>query len=231
MQRALASCITRDGNGEARLASERSGFWSVLESPAVYEIFHHLIGARRWLRRFADETIRARDGDRVLDIGCGPGALLCYLPRVTYIGIDRNASYINQARRTHGDRGHFICDDVSKFGDHGIDEIDIAVAYGLLHHVDDDVAKALLAAVTRVLTPGGRIITVDPCYHPSQSRLSRFVVDHDRGRHVRQFERYPELVAASLLEPRATFVTGLLPIPHSVCIVQARRARESARNF
>jgi len=30
--------------------SERRGLWSPLSSPIVYELFHHLIGARRWLQ-------------------------------------------------------------------------------------------------------------------------------------------------------------------------------------
>lgn len=73
--------------------SERRGLWSPLSHPLVYEAFHHLIGARRWLKQFAQQTIRPRSGDTVLDIGCGPGALLRYLPPpVAYIGFDRNPS-------------------------------------------------------------------------------------------------------------------------------------------
>jgi SAM-dependent methyltransferase len=208
---------------EARLASERSGLWSVLESPIVYEAFHHIIGARRWLKRFANNTIQARDGDRVLDVGCGPGALLNCLPQVTYIGIDRNAEYIDRARRAHGDRGRFICDDVSNFSAHGIASIDIAVAYGLLHHVDDEIAGGLLTAVAKILKPAGRLITVDPCYHPAQSSISRFIASHDRGRHVRPFEQYRELVAAAMPDAEATFVTGFLPFPHALSVVQATR--------
>jgi SAM-dependent methyltransferase len=209
------------GGTEAPLAGERSGFWSILESPLVYETFHHLIGARRWLKRFADSTIRARAGDRVLDIGCGPGALLNCLPDVTYIGIDRNASYIERARRAYGDRGQFICDDVANFGAHGVSAMDIAVAYGLLHHVDDVTAAGLLSAVAAALKPGGRLITVDPCYHPSQSAITLFVVSHDRGRHVREFDHYRKLVAAAMPQAEASFVTGHFPFPHAVCIVEA----------
>jgi hypothetical protein len=96
--------------------SERRGLWSPLTSPWVYEFFHHLIGARRWLQRFTDEVIRPRSGDRVFDIGCGPGALLRCLPETTsYIGFDRNEAYITRARRMHGARGGFICDDVGNF--------------------------------------------------------------------------------------------------------------------
>ena len=39
--------------------SERGGLWSPLSNPTVYEAFHHLIGARRWLRQFTRDVIRA----------------------------------------------------------------------------------------------------------------------------------------------------------------------------
>src|SRR5215470_6255351 len=98
--------------------SERRGIWSPLSTPFVYEAFHHLIGARRWLKRFAREVIRARSGDRVLDIGCGPGALVRCLPETAYIGFDRNQAYIERAKRKL--RGEFICDDVAHFADHAL---------------------------------------------------------------------------------------------------------------
>jgi SAM-dependent methyltransferase len=201
--------------------SERSGFWSVLANPVVYEAFHTLIGARRWMRRFADETIRARAGERVLDIGCGPAALLRYLPDVTYIGLDRNEADIALARRTYGERGRFICDDVGSFAGHALAPVDVAVAIGLLHHLDDDLAGQLLRSAAATLKPGGRLITADPCYHGAQSAIQRFVVSHDRGMHVRPFERYVELCGAILPQPKATFEHGHVPFPYSICIVQA----------
>ncbi len=81
-----------------------------LSSPWVYEAFHHLIGARRWLKWFSSKVIRPRAGDRLFDIGCGPGALLRCLPAgVDYVGFDRNEAYIRRARQVHGNRGNFIC--------------------------------------------------------------------------------------------------------------------------
>jgi SAM-dependent methyltransferase len=129
-------------------------------SLARSSMFHHLVGARRWLRRFANDVIEALGGDRVLDIRCGAGALLRYLSNATYVGFDRNKAYIERARRTYGDRGEFICDDVGIFAEHGLAPADIAVAVGILHHLDDDLASNLLRATANALKPGGRLITV-----------------------------------------------------------------------
>lgn len=200
--------------------NERRGLWSLLTNPLVYETFHHLIGARRWMRRFARDVIQARSGERVLDIGCGPGALLHYLPGTNYIGLDRNAAYIERARHEFGSRGTFICDDVSNLAQHAISPVDVAVAIGLLHHLDDNLALNLLRAVARTLKPTGRLITVDPCFHPDQSALQRFVVRHDRGMHVRRFERYAELCENVFASPKADFEHADFPFPYSICILR-----------
>jgi SAM-dependent methyltransferase len=190
----------------------------------VYEALHHLIGARRWLRRFTDDVVRPRSGDRVFDIGCGPGALLRCLPAGTvYVGFDRNEAYIERARRMNGDRGEFICDDVGNFASHDLAPADIAVAIGILHHLDDDLAASMLRATANALKPGGRLITVDPCFHPEQSALQRFVVSNDRGMHVRPFERYVELADGVFPQAKATFQRGHIPFPHSICIMHAMR--------
>jgi SAM-dependent methyltransferase len=195
----------------------------LLTNPLVYEAVQHLAGARRWLKRLAQDTIDARPGDSVLDIGCGPGALLAYLPRITYIGLDRNESYIAQAKRVHGDRGNFICDDVANFGRHGFPLVDVAVAIGLLHHLDDDRSRELLLAVIATLKPGGRLITADPCFHSGQSPIIRFVVAHDRGQNVRTFSQYGELVGSVFPHSRTSLQSSHFPFPHSVCVVEATR--------
>lgn len=200
--------------------SERRGLWSPLSSPVVYEAFHHLIGARRWLRRLARDVIQAKPGDRILDIGCGPGALLRYLPETDYIGFDRNEAYIERAKREFGNRGTFICDDVGNFKKHALKPVDVAVAIGLLHHLNDEVALAILKAIADTLKPGGRIITADPCFHPDQSPIQRLVVSNDRGMHVRRFDEYSKLCGAVFPDPKAQYQSGHIPFPHSICILQ-----------
>jgi hypothetical protein len=81
----------------------------------------------------------------------------------------------------------------------------------------------MLRAAANALKPGGRLITVDPCFHPAQSAIQRFVVSNDRGMHVRPYDRYVELAGAVFPEPKAVFQRGHVPFPHSICIIQAAR--------
>jgi len=202
--------------------SERTGLWSPLSIPWVYEGFHHVIGARRWLRRFARDVIRAEPGIQVLDVGCGPGALLRYLPGSLYVGLDRNPLYIKRAQRAYGDRGTFICDDVGNFSKYSLPQIDVAVAIGLLHHLDDHRALDMLRATKATLRSSGRLITVDPCYHPAQSAIQRLVVSNDRGMYVRSFAQYQQLCFGVFREIKSDWQGAHFPFPHSMCILHAR---------
>jgi SAM-dependent methyltransferase len=203
---------------------DRSGVWRLLTNPVIYEAVQHLAGSRRWLRRFARDTIKAQSEDYLIDIGCGPGALLDCLPsRIAYIGLDRNQSYIAQAKRVHGDRGNFVCDDVANFSSLGFPLADIAVAIGLLHHLNDDLSRELLSAVSATLKPGGRLITADPCFHAGQSPIISFVVAHDRGRNVRNFPKYGDLVASIFPNIRTSLESSHFPFPHAICVVEATR--------
>ena len=136
---------------------------------------------------------------------------------------DRNEAYIERARRTHGTRGEFICDDVGNFAGHALAPADIAVAIGILHHLDDNLAAGMLRATANALKPDGRLITVDPCFHSEQSAIQRFVVSNDRGMHVRPYDRYVELAGAVFPDPKAAFQRGHVPFPHSICIIEAAR--------
>ena len=62
------------------------GIKDVLAAPWVYELHQYLIRGNAYAPEFVSRYIKAKPGDRVLDIGCGTGVMLHYLPEVEYVG-------------------------------------------------------------------------------------------------------------------------------------------------
>jgi len=97
--------------------------------------------------------------ERALDVGCGEGMLARQLAsRVRHVtGIDRHAASIELARgQCPGGPAAFICGDflTHPFDDESFGLISCVTA---LHHME---ALAALTAMTRLLTPGGRLVII-----------------------------------------------------------------------
>jgi len=60
--------------------------WQGLSFSLGYRIFGALIGANGFRATYVNRYVRPRAGDKILDIGCGPGHILGYFPSVNYIG-------------------------------------------------------------------------------------------------------------------------------------------------
>jgi ubiquinone/menaquinone biosynthesis C-methylase UbiE len=69
-----------------------TGFWRLLGRPAAYDAMQALSGAGRMLDILLADHIRARPGDRVLDLGCGTARVASRMADVSYVGIDANAA-------------------------------------------------------------------------------------------------------------------------------------------
>lgn len=58
---------------------------NILAAPWVHDLAQYLIRGTTFAPEFVSRHIKAKPGDRVLDIGCGRGAMLNHLPRVEYL--------------------------------------------------------------------------------------------------------------------------------------------------
>ncbi len=192
----------------------------LLGFPVVYSVFRRIIGSDAARMRYVATFIRAKPMDRVLDIGCGPGDMLHYLPPVHYVGFDASEAYIARARRRFGHRGQFCCGLVNSGTILEPHSFDIALAHGVLHHLDDGDASALFALAQAALRPGGRLITFDGCYAPNQSPLARWFVSRDRGRYVREVEEYRRLASSAFDRVQVTVRQDLLRIPYTHIIME-----------
>ena len=193
---------------------------SALSMPWAFRAYQRVVGARAFKRSVIRDRLRPHPGDRVLDIGCGPGDVLEDLPDVEYVGLDLSERYIGNARARFGDRASFVVADVLQVDPRELGKFDLVHAHGLLHHVDDTVAARACALAAEVLVPSGRFVTVDPCFHPDQSRLARFTVSRDRGQAVRTPDEYRALAAPSFERVHVVIEQSPLHIPHTATVLE-----------
>lgn len=195
----------------------------VLSAPIAYRALGFLTG-QGGRARFVGEHVRVTAGMRVLDIGCGPGDILEYLPRdVDYLGFDLSEEYIASARKRYGGRAQFFCQSVTVADLRQHPPFDIVIASGVLHHLNDEEAIELFRLAHSALHVGGRVVTLDGCFVPGQSTAARALLKMDRGKHVRTEPGYVGLARAVFEQVRSTIRHDLLRLPYTHIILECER--------
>lgn len=129
------------------------------------ETYHGFPVARAWDNAFV-ELVNSEvvEGDRVLDLGCGPGSLWAHwatLPTLRQlVGVDLSPRMIEEARRRYPD-GDFC---VARAHDLPFPDgsFDVVVASAVLHHIPPDHLQGALVEIERVLDEHGKLIGRDP---------------------------------------------------------------------
>lgn len=203
------------------------GVRSILSIPAVYSLFGVLVGGASYRQVLVRNYIRPQSGDRVLDIGCGPGDMFTYLSDVEYLGFDLSQKYIQSAQKRFGDRATFICESVTAKNLKQPCSFDIVLAMGILHHLDDAEAVQLFQLAKTALKPGGRLITFDGVFTDSQSPCARYIISKDRGQNVRTKDGYYQLAAQVFPQIAVNIRHDLLRIPYTHIILECTLLKDS----
>ena len=200
-----------------------SGLQRWLRFPFLYNLFQDIIGGNALRRRFIRDHVRANEGDRVIDIGCGPAQILPWLPKVDYLGFDINPAYIASARRKYRDKGTFVVGDTRMlWNDSRFADADIVIGLGILHHLNDEEATHCLTFAHRALKKGGRFVCLDACWIPNQGFLRRYVMSLDRGQNIRSEHGYRDLAKTVFQNVKTSVDTKPLHIPYVTVVMECQ---------
>jgi cyclopropane fatty-acyl-phospholipid synthase-like methyltransferase len=201
------------------------GLHAILSYPLVYKYFQRLSGAESAFRKYVNHIIQPDVHSRILDIGCGEGYILNFLPAgVTYMGYDMSAAYINYAKKRFGSRGKFFNERVSEMVIQDNEPFDIVLATGLLHHLNDTEGQELFKIGYSCLKPGGLMFTYDNAYLNGQSAIARYISSKDRGQHVRFPEQYRKIASHAFENIEVIVKHDMLWVPQTVCILKCQKA-------
>lgn len=199
------------------------GLKGILKIPSIYTLYQRAVGAdyaRRWLIK---EHVRPRAGDKIVDIGCGPGDMLEFLPKPQYIGIDISEAYVREGQRRYGNSALFLQGTTEDYrSDTRLRDADIVMCLGVLHHLNDEEARQLLAFARENLKPTGRFVGAEPSYLVHQSRASAWIMSRDRGQNVRPESEWKSLLKAEFPAYSTSVLTGLIRIPYTHILLEGR---------
>jgi SAM-dependent methyltransferase len=182
---------------------------AIMKWPLVYTMWMSPFASQKFEPIIAHNDMR--NVRRVLDVGCGPGTDARQFAAMEYLGIDQNDRYVSHARRRYGRRFEVV--DVTRL-EVSIDQrYDFILINSLLHHIDTESTRRLLAHLPNLLSEGGHVHVIELVLPPRLS-LPRLLARADRGEFPRPISGWRELFCESfeevVFEPFDVCVGGIV---------------------
>lgn len=210
------------------MAEKNSGIRSVLSDPRIYDVAQKWLGTVRSRQVLVNSYVRPTSGLELLDIGCGTASILDHLDGMNYTGFDPTPGYIAAARSRYGARGTFFVGRIGEVSPADLTAFDVVLAKGVLHHLDDPLARELFRLAAGALKPGGRLVTFDGCYTSKQSRIARFLIARDRGENVRTADGYEALARTAFDDVTVHVRDDLLRVPYTHALLVCHKSAGGA---
>jgi SAM-dependent methyltransferase len=187
----MSAAVTRDS---------RSRAWQLLDRPLAWEALRCTLDATFGLYRCRMGALERwgilEDAPSVLDVGCGTGQYAA-VTTGRYLGVDITASYIGRARHRWRDNPsrEFRAADVTTL-EVERRTFDLVLMVDLLHHLDDATCAGLLRSAAQLSRR--YVISLEPVAE-QHGRVGQWIIDHDRGDHMRSVAAYHMLFEQSPL--------------------------------
>lgn len=160
----------------------QAGLYNSLVSPVSW-----LLGGGRTFAQATLELAGLAPGERVLDVGCGPGTLALAAarqvgPQGLVRGVDASPEMIAVARRKAEGAGAGVEFQVGLIEDLPFpdSEFDLVLSSLMIHHLPGaDIKRRAFVEIQRVLKPGGCLLVVD--FEPPAGGLLKPLLRHVLG--------------------------------------------------
>tara|TARA_B100002051_G_C16703435_1_gene622324 strand:+ start:585 stop:1208 length:624 start_codon:yes stop_codon:yes gene_type:complete len=200
---------------------------AILKIPFAYRTFALAVG-RFGLSRLElyAKYLPYTPGTQILDLGCGTGNSTSFFQPQDYLGIDISQRYVKSARIQHPNH-RFECIDFRELKlssnivpDNGFG---VVLAYGLMHHLDDNTSFKFFQKAYELMPLGGHIVCFDGCIYQGQNTIKQKLILKDRGEFIRTPEQLTKIAHSAGFECQNMIEENSLIIPYSLLALSGKR--------
>lgn len=193
----------------------RSLWYQFFEVPFFYRCVRSflLFGKKKMYTKIKN-AVALRDGESILDIGCGPGEL-SVLFSGDYTGLEYSKRYVDYAQRKYPNK-KFVQGDALKlpFSEKSFDKVLLA---SFIHHFSDAEVELVLRNIQNIVRTS--IVLLEPVQR--KSVFYSVFLRMDRGNFIRRFDQQKELVQKYfIIKNASTFRSGFYTL--SIIVAQPK---------
>ncbi len=187
------------------------GHGITIGTPRLYDLSapFFFFGTRRRSYRKLREAAQVGSGERVLDVGCGPGYFVRVLGRTvgptgSVVGLDAAPEMIEYARRRSLRQPNCSFEIGTAESLPFVDaSFDVVVSSLFVHHLPDELRLQAVREMKRVLRPGGRLLLADFTVPSGGAwHLAAAITGHAGGQMIRRVSPLEPLVEQAGLVQR-----------------------------
>ena len=191
----------------------------ILAYSFFYDLYQELIGCKTFLKRYADEYIRVKENQKILDLGCGTATICSFFPKnIKYVGIDISDKYIKTAKKSYPDfsfQCFNVCDEIM------LDSpFDIIFGEAIISGLNEQQCISMFERIKKNSDKNTRIIFSDMNYRDDDNFFQKFLYKSERNSYIRRRDEYIELLSRYFEIKKEVVISNIYIIPYSKLIFE-----------